>query len=156
MKSSFNRQPDHLRAKAAAVAVVCLLVVGTISASLGLARAMMPQVGDIIAFPATGTGGVSTRATLRVRFAGHPGEPPCRLDLPTIQTNGGSLVVEAVLPGPVPVYRMHWAGARTSGNALNCGGSADLLLTPYDVGVLLFAARGSQRPLTPARESAGD
>lgn len=57
--------------------------------------------------------------------------------------SGGSLLIDAVRREPRLGYRVHWAGARTTDDAADCGTSAELLLGPTDIAALTFAAGGS-------------
>lgn len=111
-----------------------------IATSLRVASAMLPQVGDTISFDPSSGGPLRTQATLQVQRLGTAANARCTLDLRVMQANGGSLIVEAIQPGPVLHYRVHWAGGRTSDSTANCGASANLLVTPYDMGALLFTA----------------
>jgi hypothetical protein len=99
----------------------------------------MPKVGDIVVFAPGGLQGDDGT----IRIAAHrPGESGCVLDLETIRQTGGSLVVEARVARPVPGFRLHWAGERTSDADGDCGTNADLFLGTGDVGSLAAAAGG--------------
>jgi hypothetical protein len=99
----------------------------------------MPKVGDIVVFaPGDSRGDDAT-----IRIAAHrPGLAGCVLDIGTLRQTGGSLVVEARVLRPVPGFRIHWAGERTSSAADDCGNSADLFLGKGDLGSLAAAAGG--------------
>nr|WP_294548934.1 hypothetical protein [uncultured Rhodopila sp.] len=100
----------------------------------------MPKVGDIVVFAPGDPHGDDGN----IRIAVHrPGLPGCVLDLDAIRQTGGSLVVEARVLRPVPGFRLHWAGERTSNSAGgDCGNSADLFLGKGDLGSLATAAGG--------------
>nr|WP_294518032.1 hypothetical protein [uncultured Rhodopila sp.] len=107
----------------------------------------IPQVGDIVVFAPANTRDDDSK----IRIAVHrPGQPGCVLDLGTIRQTGGSLVVEARLSRPIPGFRLHWAGERTSVENDDCGSSADLFVGKGDLGSLVTAAGGyglnSQHP----------
>ena len=72
-----------------------------------------------------------------------PDSMACILDVQTMQKSGGSLVVESTQSVPSRIFQVHWAGARTSNNRDDCGGSADLLLNSYQISALIFAAGGT-------------
>jgi hypothetical protein len=55
---------------------------------------------------------------------------------------GGSLVVEARRMSSPPLYRVHWAGLRTSDGSGDCGSAADLVLSRSDLQKLANAAGG--------------
>lgn len=122
---------------AVAITACILLMVGLAQ----LASGTGPQTGDIIAFPATRTPLVSA-TSFAARRAMAPGNMSCTLDVQTIQRSGGSLVVETSEYSPSRIFRVHWAGVRTSGNHDDCGSSADLLLNSNQIFALIFAAGG--------------
>ena len=111
------------------------------SGAAGMARvaAMGPRVGDIIAFDLA----LPSQAESGTRLAvARPDQKNCVLDIDTIRRSGGSLVMERRVTGPTRLYRAHWAGPRTSEAVTDCGGDADLVLTPLDVSTLAAAAGG--------------
>ena len=120
------------------IAVNLLLTAGL----LRLADRMAPQTGDIIAFPATRVPSVST-ASFAARRAIASESTSCILDVQTMQKSGGSLVVETSQFEPSRVFRVHWAGVRTSRDGDDCGDSADLLLNSNQISALIFAAGGT-------------
>jgi hypothetical protein len=109
---------------------------------LQLADRLGPQTGDIIAFPATQEPSVST-ASFAASRAIAPDSMSCILDVQTMQKSGGSVVVEATQFEPSRIFQVHWAGARTSNDRADCGGSADLLLNSNQISTLIFAAGGT-------------
>jgi hypothetical protein len=78
-------------------------------------------------------------------IANRPLEPSCVLDVGMMQKSGGSLVIEERGAISANSYRVHWAGARTSEDATNCGTEADLVLSKSDLS-LLFTATGEHSP----------
>lgn len=117
----------------------------TLASSFGPATA---EVGDIVVFvPGEPDGDES-----KMRISAHrPGQSGCVLDLGAIRQAGGSLVVEARVVRPIPGFRLHWAGDRTSTGSDDCGNSADVFLGKGDLGSLAAAAGGYG--LTPSRPS---
>jgi hypothetical protein len=107
------------------VAVIALTgMVGTI----GLIREVAdigPKVGDIVAFEPL------DQATVA-----------CVLDVRAMHAGGGSVIIESRQPMTLYGMRVHWAGARTSNDGMNCGSSAELLLNQDDIEVLAMAAGG--------------
>ena len=124
--------------------VVVVITGGSLLAAglLRLADRLGPQTGDIIAFPATRVPSVSTASFAASRAIG-PDSMSCILDVQTMQKSGGSLVVESTQSEPSRIFQVHWAGARTSNDRDDCGGSADLLLNSYQISALIFAAGGT-------------
>jgi len=120
----------------ASAAVLSAGLTATLTSSLSQ---VTPKVGDIVAFASGDLPGDETK----IRIAVHrPGQSGCVLDLDTIRQTGGSLVVEARLLRPVPGFRLHWAGERTSSESDNCGNSADLFVGKGDLGSIAAAAGG--------------
>lgn len=98
-----------------------------------------PEVGDIVVFPPGDPSGDDPK----IRIAVHrPGQSGCVFDLGVIGQNGGSLVVEARVLRPIPGFRLHWAGQRTSTGSDDCGHSADVFLGKGDLGSIAIAAGG--------------
>jgi hypothetical protein len=57
----------------------------------------------------------------------------CTLAPSVMAEGGGSLVVEARRMSSPPIYRVHWAGLRTSDGVRDCGREADLVLSRTDL-----------------------
>ena len=57
----------------------------------------------------------------------------CTLAPSAMAEGGGSLVVEARRMSSPPIYRVHWAGLRTSDGSGDCGKAADLVLSRTDL-----------------------
>jgi hypothetical protein len=66
----------------------------------------------------------------------------CTLSPSAMAEGGGSLVVEARRMSSPPIYRVHWAGLRTSDGRDDCGRNADLVLTRTDLQKLANTAGG--------------
>lgn len=139
MDPSYHGRSNPLRDKAAAAIAAGVLILAIVATSLHFATTLLPRVGKIVVFDSAEARGIPTGAALTVRIAGRSPAATCVLDVHLMQIEGGSLIVEAVLPGRIRTYRVHWAGRRTSRNPTNCGPSANLLISPYDMGTLLFA-----------------
>jgi hypothetical protein len=112
-----------------------LMVVGL----LRLADCLGPNLGDIVSFSASDEPSVST-ASITVKPFNYYGT--CVLDVPVMQTTGGSLVIEAALFGSEQAFQVHWAGLRTDNGQEDCGTSADFLLNKTQMAVLIAAAGG--------------
>jgi hypothetical protein len=128
------------------VAVIMAVVITTgillVAGLLPLADRTAAQTGDIIVFPATRVPSIS-RASLTVRRAIVADSTSCILNVQTMQKSGGSLVVETAQFKPGLLFRVHWAGKRTSSDRDDCGRSADLLLNGNQISALIFAAGGT-------------
>ena len=66
----------------------------------------------------------------------------CTLSPSAMADGGGSLVVEARHMSSPPIYRVHWAGLRTSNGSDDCGRDADLVLSRTDLQKLANTAGG--------------
>ena len=140
MRSSDHRKSEHLYAALGGTIAAALAITAIIGGSLRLADALRPQTGDIIAFVPAHDEITDTQATIIATRAGQSPPASCVLDPRIMHQSGGSLIIEAVGLAGHRAYRVHWAGVRTSASGTDCGRSADLLLSPEDVAVLLFAA----------------
>jgi hypothetical protein len=124
------------------VAIIATAGILLIASLLRAADRGAAQTGDIIAFPATQVPSVGT-AAFAARRAIVAGSMSCVLDVQTMQRSGGSLVVENSQFEPGRMFRVHWAGGRTSRGRDDCGSSADLLLNSNQIAALIFAAGGT-------------
>jgi len=127
---------------AALLAIVVSL--GGLAGAVKIAQtavALGPGVGDVVRFDPSGRMpvDVSTQIT-----ANRVNAPNCTLDLDVIHRSGGSLIIEARLPGGADMarYRVHWAGIRSASGATNCGRQADLMLDDSNLDMLAMAAGG--------------
>jgi hypothetical protein len=66
----------------------------------------------------------------------------CTLSPGAMAEGGGSLIVEARHMSSPPVYRVHWAGLRTSNGGNDCGTAADLVMSRTDLQKLANTAGG--------------
>ena len=107
-----------------------------------------PQVGAIVVFkPGTGRMDLwQVAASASTDIAPEPtagaSTRGCTLTPSVMAEGGGSLVVEARRMSSPPIYRVHWAGVRTSGGSDNCGTAADLVLSRTDLQKLANTAGG--------------
>ena len=101
-----------------------------------------PRVGDIVAFDPMGR--MSRDMHVRVAAIPADGTPgvACVLDAKSMHASGGSVIIEAREPRPAFGYRVHWTGAQSSSDGMDCGASADLMLNLEDVETLAMAADG--------------
>lgn len=106
-----------------------------------MGTAVVPSVGEIARFtPAAASDGIGRAVEPSVRTnAGRA----CVLDSDAMASGGGSLLVAAQAAGGRD-YTVHWAGARTSYGAGDCGRSAELVLSRHSL-VALMAAAGPTR-----------
>jgi hypothetical protein len=121
-----------------ALALACM--VGTIGLLHQVAQ-FGPKVGDIIAFDPLDAMSRDMNAQITATHVDRPGRT-CLLDVRTMHTAGGSLIIEARLPLPQPGFRVHWAGGSSSGGGSNCGHTADLVIDQQDIAILAMAAGG--------------
>jgi hypothetical protein len=117
------------------VGLATFLSVVVAAVAVAQANVVTPQLGDIVSFKP----GAEVPALLRFDIAARrlgPGgaAAACTLEPTVIARQGGSLVVEAALRGgDEPAYVVHWAGARTSAGAADCGTDAELVLSRADL-----------------------
>ncbi len=129
------------------LSVVAIALAG-MAGTLGLIQQVSelgPKVGDIVVFDPLAPMSRDMRASLTamsaMSFNGRPGAA-CVIDVQTVHTNGGSMVIEAREPRDAFGYLVHWAGARSSDDGANCGSTADLFMNLEDIEVLAMAAGG--------------
>ena len=128
----------------AVVLVVAILAIAGIVIIVGLsdlADRLGPQLGDIVAFLPRRLPSSST-ASITVSPMNADGRKTCVLDAQVIQKSGGSLVIESAQARPDDIFKVHWAGLRTSDGQQDCGSSADFLLNRVQIAALIFAAGG--------------
>jgi hypothetical protein len=107
-----------------------------------------PQVGAIVVFKPGMQGldlwqlSASIGDTIEVDPTPATPTRTCILSPSAMATGGGSLVVEARRMTTPPIYRIHWAGKRTSDGSSNCGKQADLILSRTDLQKLANTAGG--------------
>jgi hypothetical protein len=121
------------------LAATLLAVVSGMAGIVHQAAGLGPRVGDLVAFdPAHHAPFDSTVRLTASRLR----QTSCVLDVATMQKSGGSLVLERRGSEPDRLYRVHWSGLRTSDDADDCGGQADLVLSRTDIDLLATAAGG--------------
>jgi hypothetical protein len=134
---------------------VATIALGGMVGTIGLIRQvgeLGPKVGDIVVFDPLDPISRDMHMGLSALPANGQSGIACVLDVRTMHTNGGSVVIEAHEPRASFGYRVHWAGVRSSDDGTNCGSNADLLMSLEDVEVLAMAAGGYGVPA--ARQSA--
>jgi hypothetical protein len=94
-------------------------------------------VGDIIAFRASSQRPVGGMPSLTVETAeGHR----CTIDLATVQSGGGSFLVEARPTKVGGLLQLHWVGPRTAPDERDCGSDRSLVIDRRQLDTLLLAA----------------
>jgi hypothetical protein len=139
---------DTIGQPALAAAVTVLLTACLVAMCMIQLEQYGPDVGAFVVFkPSTqiadlwsitasiddGTGPMTT---------GDAASRTCTLSPSTMSAGGGSLVVEARRMSSPPIYRVHWAGQRTSADSGNCGRHAELVLSRTDLQKLANTAGG--------------
>ncbi len=138
---------NHSNSSGTGTVLLSILAIGLagMAGTIGLIHSVGefgPAVGDIVSFDPLDSMSRDMHARLTAMPAdGKPGVA-CVLDVRAMHASGGSVVIESRQPGTDLGYRVHWAGAQSSGDAANCGTSADLLLSIEDIEVLAMAAGG--------------
>jgi hypothetical protein len=125
---------------ALAVTVSILLTVCFVSMCMLELEQYGPNVGAIVVFKPSAQGMDMWRITASVDDSS--GSRSCILNPGVMAVSGGSLVVEARRMSSPPIYRVHWAGQRTSDDSGNCGKQADLILSRSDLQKLANTAGG--------------
>lgn len=128
-------------AMAACVLVAMVIGVVEILAIVQIIQAG-PVVGDILAFHASGAG--IDQEPIAVAYAAQSADRPtaertCVLSPRVMRAAGGSMVVEE-REDAARVYRVHWAGTRTTEGPDDCGGQADLRISANDLRALASAS----------------
>jgi hypothetical protein len=98
-----------------------------------------PRVGSIIAFEPSAK--VDSGPGIRVAVD-RDDRTVCTLDLSAIRRSGGSLVIETGLAGQDALFRVHWAGGRTSDDGADCGRDANLTVARKHLDLLASYAGG--------------
>jgi hypothetical protein len=127
------------------LAAMAIMVTGCVSTFLVLQLdEFRPKVGDIVVFkPGSQDADNGTMAISATAVAAAGGSAKaCTLDPNVMATDGGSLVVEGRRETPDLIYRLHWAGQRTTKAADNCGASAEIEVSRTDLQRLANAAGG--------------
>ena len=99
-----------------------------------------PDVGAIVTFdPREGPKHWDQPGIAASAVAAHRG---CVLMPSVMSVTGGSFVIEAKQTSLPPVFLVHWSGPRTATGDGNCGPSADLTLTLFQLRALANVAGG--------------
>src|SRR5690349_21293989 len=125
----------------ATVVAATVMAAGVAGNVLGNYVVRAPRIGHIIAFIPSQDAQTAIGARLVVH---RRDQSDCVLDLDVLRRSGGSLVVESQVHGAG--YSAHWAGARTSNDALDCGTDADLVVRRQYLDVLDTFANGPGGP----------
>jgi hypothetical protein len=139
-----NDNINRLLPAAIFTAATLLVAAGATNLILALATSG-PRVGDIITFDLSpdAPAAVPMAANEDVRLVvDRLNRPACVLDLDTIIHRGGSMVLEARVPGITRAFFLHWAGERTSSDTDDCGNTADLIVDRRDIDILALTAGG--------------
>lgn len=126
------------------MAAMALMLTGCLSTFLVLQLdEFRPKVGDIVVFqPGSEDTDMWQMSIPASRTSTAHAPMVCSLDPNVMATDGGSVVVEGRQDKPSLLYRIHWAGTRTTKDRGNCGSSADLMVTRTDLQHLANAAGG--------------
>ncbi len=137
-----TRNDDISRLLPAAIFTAATLLVATGAMSVISTLAISgPRVGDIITFDPSLAPDSAASENVRLSAA-RENKASCVLDLDTITHRGGSMVLEARVPGVSRAFFLHWAGERTSSDAGDCGRNADLVVDRRDIDILALTAGG--------------
>jgi hypothetical protein len=101
---------------------------------------LAPKTGDILVFKPTMRVPADWEFTAVIASDQLP--VSCNLKPGIMASGGGSLVVEQRFAGS-RLYRVHWAGQRTTDGAYDCGSAADLLVSRIDLQLLRNAVGGA-------------
>lgn len=139
MRASDQKSGGLMTAGLLAVVVSLVGLAGAVKMAQ-TAVALGPNVGDIVQFDPRAYMPVDAETEI---VAPRPDAGACTLDLATMHTNGGSLVVEErIRTGANGRYLVHWAGGRTAAGDRDCGRQADLTLDDAKLDMLAMAAGG--------------
>jgi hypothetical protein len=139
MRADHGKTSSGLLTAALVVVVVSLTGVAGVVKLAQTAVDLAPGVGDVISFDnkAVMPDDMQSQTVLAHDIGGE-----CMLDLDTLHNTGGSLIVEARVPGNPASYQVHWAGKESSPGQYNCGSSAELTLDDANLDMLAMAAGG--------------
>jgi len=144
---------DHGKTSSGLLTAALLAIVASLTGVAGAVKLAQtavnwgPGVGDMISFDPRA---VMSEDLQPQTVLARNGERECVLDLSTLHKTGGSLVIEARVPGSPPRYQVHWAGKQSSADQYDCGASAELTLDSANLDMLAMAAGGwgpRHRPL---------
>ncbi len=127
------------------MAAMAIMLTGCLSTFLVLQLdEFRPKIGDIVVFKPGSEDPEMWQMLIPANrmSAAHATVATCSLDPNVMATKGGSLIVEGRQDEPSLLYRIHWAGTRTTKDRGNCGPSADLTVSRTDLQRLANAAGG--------------
>lgn len=136
---------DHGKTSSGLLTAALLAIVASLTGVAGAVKLaetavdFAPGVGDMISFDPKA---VMSDDLQSQTVIAHNGARDCMLALDTLHKTGGSLVVEARVPGNPPWYQVRWAGRQSSPDEYDCGTSAELTLDSANLDVLAMAAGG--------------
>jgi hypothetical protein len=145
MRGRDRRHPTEAVGRIVETALLACVLAALLASSVALVAAartidIAPKVGDVLVFKPTMRvpadwefAAVTTSDQLPVS---------CNLRPDSMASGGGSLVVEQRFAGS-RMYRVHWAGQRTSSDTADCGNAADLLVSRGDLQLLTNAVGGA-------------
>ena len=129
MAPTHNDDPSSLNTLVTGLVVFCLASAVTVVGVRRLVERLEPKVGEILSFEHLGRLGPLLHQKIRALKVGADSAGSCILDVDIMRTSGGSVVIEALQSRTRPMYRVHWAGFRTSTGEADCGVEADLMLS---------------------------
>jgi hypothetical protein len=127
------------------LAAMAIMVTGCLSTFLVLQLdEFRPKIGDIVVFRPGSQDTDMWQMSIPATLISAQNAPlaECHLDPNVMATDGGSLVVEGRQDEPDLLYRIHWAGKRTTKDDNNCGAGVDLAVSRTDLQRLANAAGG--------------
>jgi len=140
MAQSNDHKSRDLSTALAALGVIATIATMSVISMLRIVDHFRPKVGDIITFDPAKKASPDSDPRITVTAAGSPSTAWCILDASTMRKSDGSLIIEATRPGPIFIYRVHWAGGPTSDAQTSCGASVNLLLSEVQITSLKLAA----------------
>jgi hypothetical protein len=143
MKGRRHTHP-HAAREIGRTAVLAGLIAGLLASGVAMAAAVRtidlgPKVGDILIFRQGAHMPPDWEFTVTNTAAEQTAS--CLLQPGIMAAGGGSLVVEERFQSP-RLFRVHWAGTRTSQGSANCGPSAELEVSGVDLQLLSNAVGG--------------
>jgi hypothetical protein len=140
MPRANNNKSNDLFISLVNVIMVITIIAVIVAGVLRFVDHFRPRPGEIISFDLAKSISPDTEPRMEVMPAGIASANSCYLDVRTMRSSGGSLVIEAIQPGPSITYRVHWAGGPTSDGRTSCGESVELLLNHAQFIALKLAA----------------
>ena len=142
MKGRDRRRTNEAGGEILGTALLACMIAALLASSVAVVSAatrldIAPKVGTILVFKP----GKQLPADWDFAAVIVSGQLPvsCTLRPATMAVDGGSLVVEQ-RSNNKRMYRVHWAGRRTSDGPADCGAAADLLVRRADLQLLMNAA----------------